>query len=351
MENIKEKNIVSFPPTSGSNPYYSLFYGALKSNGINKVDNNKPLSSEWITKESDDIDIVHFHWLVNYYDNPSLKRTIINALTFIQKLFLIKKSGKQLFFTCHNLFPHSSRNRLIDWVVRVFILHLSDTVIVHSNVAQKKIKKYFLKRKNVCVIPHGNYIGAYQNVVPKDQARDNFNLDKKDKVFLFFGSLQEYKGITDLITAFKALNSDNAKLIIAGKASDRSYGETLEALCKDDSSILLENRLLDDHELQVYFNAADVAVLPFKKILTSGSLLLAYSFGCPVLIPDLPALREYSNPEVAFYINENLTSALEHTISTLESTNVNFEEQVQEYIKHFNWKEVVKPVIQFIKEN
>ena len=40
-----------------------------------------------------------------------------------------------------------------------------------------------------------------------------------------------------------------------------------------------------DGEVQHYLLAADAVVLPFKEILTSGSAMLALSFGRPVVAP------------------------------------------------------------------
>ena len=45
-------------------------------------------------------------------------------------------------------------------------------------------------------------------------------------------------------------------------------------------------------ELQVYLNAADVVVLPYKDILTSGAAVLAMSFGKPVIAPKLGCVAE-----------------------------------------------------------
>ena len=39
-------------------------------------------------------------------------------------------------------------------------------------------------------------------------------------------------------------------------------------------------------------NAADVVVLPYRRITTSGAAMLAWSFGKPVIAPALPAFVE-----------------------------------------------------------
>ena len=45
-------------------------------------------------------------------------------------------------------------------------------------------------------------------------------------------------------------------------------------------------------DVPLYFAAADVVVLPFRKVTTSGSALLALSLGRPVVAPRLGALRD-----------------------------------------------------------
>ena len=47
-----------------------------------------------------------------------------------------------------------------------------------------------------------------------------------------------------------------------------------------------------DEDVEQYFVAADVLVLPYKFIYQSGVLFLAYSFGLPVIAFDVGTLRE-----------------------------------------------------------
>lgn len=48
-----------------------------------------------------------------------------------------------------------------------------------------------------------------------------------------------------------------------------------------------------DDDIQYFFRAADVVVFPFRKTQTSGSLMLALSFGRPVIAPAIATLPEY----------------------------------------------------------
>ena len=44
--------------------------------------------------------------------------------------------------------------------------------------------------------------------------------------------------------------------------------------------------------VEAYYEAADLVVLPYKRIYQSGVLLLSMSYGRPVLTSDLPAFME-----------------------------------------------------------
>ena len=46
-------------------------------------------------------------------------------------------------------------------------------------------------------------------------------------------------------------------------------------------------RFIGDNEIEQYFKAADVLVLPYTQIFQSGVLFMAYSFGLPVVATDV----------------------------------------------------------------
>jgi D-inositol-3-phosphate glycosyltransferase len=51
-------------------------------------------------------------------------------------------------------------------------------------------------------------------------------------------------------------------------------------------------RFIPDHEVEIYFKAADVLVLPYRDIFQSGVLFLAYSFGLPVIATDIGSFKD-----------------------------------------------------------
>ncbi len=117
----------------------------------------------------------------------------------------------------------------------------------------------------------------------------------------FFGRIRPYKGIEYLLAAFKLLSvsgAGNYRLIVAGEPKKGS-----EEYLHRDSAIRYARfqsraghperiQFIPDEEMELYFKAADVLVLPYKEIFQSGVLFLAYSFGLPVVATDVGSFRE-----------------------------------------------------------
>ena len=125
-------------------------------------------------------------------------------------------------------------------------------------------------------------------------------LGETENVALFFGVITPYKGLEVLLKAMARLKSGHGpvKLIIAGKVDKgfEAYGEELRALIrKHDLGGLLIERIeyIPDRDVEVYFKAADVLVLPYKYVYQSGVLFLAFRFGLPVIASDVGSLRTY----------------------------------------------------------
>jgi glycosyltransferase involved in cell wall biosynthesis len=107
---------------------------------------------------------------------------------------------------------------------------------------------------------------------------------------LFLGALRPYKGLEDLIQAFKDMPED-VRLLVAGVATPE-YGRHIRSLCGPDPRIVARTELVPEDELQVYYAAADAVVLPFRRVLTSGSAVGAMSFGRAVIAPATGCLPE-----------------------------------------------------------
>lgn len=91
------------------------------------------------------------------------------------------------------------------------------------------------------------------------------------------------------------------------------------AYTNKDADIIFDNRSIPDDEVSMYFDAADVVCLPFKTITTSGSVILAATYGKPIVTPRLGAIQDIPR-EVGVLYDPSQKDAVLHALEqALES--------------------------------
>jgi glycosyltransferase involved in cell wall biosynthesis len=207
------------------------------------------------------------------------------------------------------------------------------------------------------IIPHGNYMGIYPNSITKTVARNILNLSKEDFVFLFFGIIREYKGIDDLLIEFSKLvniyKENKIKLIIAGECIDIGLQKLIEKYQISLKDILIcESEYILDKDVQIFFNACDVVVYPFKKITTSGSVILALSFIKPIVCPRMGGLKELPN-NIGFFYNpkdkKGLLNCLEKAFANKDNLE-GMEKNVLRYVKNLSWDKIAEKTYKIYKK-
>ena len=150
--------------------------------------------------------------------------------------------------------------------------------------------------------PHGNYLGVFPNQVSRDAARDRLQLAADRFVYLFFGNARGYKGLADLVDTFRRAATRDSALLLVLREISRSPDlvPQLRTAAADDQRILIHaSRYFEAEEFQYFLNAADVVVLPFSAVLTSGSAIQALGFGKPLIVPRLGCLHGAWSPAAA----------------------------------------------------
>jgi D-inositol-3-phosphate glycosyltransferase len=149
------------------------------------------------------------------------------------------------------------------------------------------------------VIPFG-----INNTVPNSSmttidAKRMLGVRSSDKVMLCFGQIAPYKGLEYLVDAFSELakRDESYRLIIAGKVKpgQTEYWNKIRRKIDDSAfqdQIIVRIEHVPDEEVELYFKAADVLIIPYVNIFQSGVPFLAYSFGLPVIATDVGSLRQ-----------------------------------------------------------
>ena len=314
METQKRSELVYLPDWSRDNPYQKLLYGEIGRAGIPcRGLVGKDFTFGWLFGNRSSCRFIHLHWLFGVYDPTREGLSSKLAVLFLLKLIFARLLGYRIVWTVHNFVSHEPTNIKLELLVRKAVARLAHTVIAHCNHAKKLIvDNWKVSPEKVAVIPHGSYVGYYPNTVSREEARQNLGIGEEEFVYLFFGMLRGYKGIKPLVQSFKEIRElDNkVRLVIAGKPfTDEIRNEIEEMAAGDRISLFLE--YIPDAEVQMYFNACDIVVLPYQNVLTSGSAILAISFRRLVIVPAIGCMTELIGESLGVaYEDSGLASAM-----------------------------------------
>lgn len=241
------------------------------------------------------INIVHIHWIHEFISQRNKLFFIISSIRFLADVLIIRLTGLKIVWTVHNMVSHDSKFVDLElWTRRQFV-KLVDKIICLNQITLETItNEYKFDPDKAVVIPHGHYRDVYEPLIELNEARKELGLSQSGRLYLNFGLLRPYKGIEDLLQVWQK-NQDiftGDTLLIVGKPLDKSYAEKLQKLATEINGVIIKPHFIKNNKLHLYFSAANVVVLPFKKILNSGSLILAMSFGKPVIAPRLGGLLE-----------------------------------------------------------
>lgn len=292
---------------------------------------------------STDSKIFHILWLNRFV---YLDRTLLTLY--------YKALGKRLVFTAHNVNAgkRDGTDSALNRLTLRFMYRRLDHIIAHTEKMKRQLLEEFgVPEGNVTVIPCGINDMVSATNMTRAEARSRIGLGETDKVALFFGVITPYKGLEVLLTAMASLKSwrEPVKLIIAGKV-DRgfeAYEEELRGLIRqhDLGGRLVERiHYIPDRDVEIYFKAADVLILPYKYVYQSGVLFLAFRFGLPVIASDVGSLRDYVKEERTGLIcppgdPDGLAEAIKHYFDSplfrnLERTR----EEIRRYAeRNFSW--------------
>ncbi|NJR59650.1 MAG: glycosyltransferase family 4 protein [Cyanobacteria bacterium CRU_2_1] len=239
-------------------------------------------------------DVIHLHWVQKFCPLAHKKtpQAFLSTLKYLVGFIFLKLQGYKFVWTVHNTFSHDPKLPSIEYGFRWILSRICNDIIVMSEYGKQEFIQMFGRSQHIHIIPHGNYIGAYPNRISRSEARQKLGIAPDQKVFLHLGQLKPYKGINQLLVAFSQIRESDAVLLIAGSCKDDQLAEEIQQAARSDSRVLLKLEFIPDEDIQLYMNACDWVVLPYQKILNSGSALLALSFSRPVIVPQKGALTE-----------------------------------------------------------
>jgi glycosyltransferase involved in cell wall biosynthesis len=330
--------VLFLPDYAGSNPYQRQLARALRARGV-KVSmagaprrNLAPILWGWLRRGCPRV--VHLHWTHQYLGGADITPGPLVRARFIGQLRLLRLLGVRLVWTVHNLGSHEGARDPVEMAVHRRLVELCGAVICHCQAAvAAAVEAYQLTpelRQRLHVVPHGSYLGVYPNSTTRAQARDRLGIPHDARLLLFIGAVRPYKGLEDLLAAFRRLEHLGLRLIVAGRPRRPEAAAPLAAAAAADPRVSLRLDFVPGNQLQVLLNASDAVVLPFRDILTSGSMILAMSFGKAIVAPSMGCLPNtlpegggiLYDPDDPEALERALRSALDSDLEAMGARNL-----------------------------
>lgn len=263
-------------------------------------------------------DVLHFHWLHPYVRPWWVVLVTVPAV--ILQSFRVRARNGSVVWTIHNEQAHENKGLRLEWLAGRLMSKLASAVIVHNETAAAvAVRRFHVHPSKLRRVPHGHYIDWYPNDVGMGAARKALDLPGEAMIFAFVGSIRRYKGIEELVKAFAEIRDPEAHLLIAGQCDDPGLEDFLLEASRSDLRVHIHIGYVAKSEMQVYLNASDAVVLPYRRVLTSGAVLMAMSFGRACILPKHPGLKDMV-PEggALFYdpmVQKGLNGAMQQAIA------------------------------------
>lgn len=290
--------VLMCPDYRESNPYQSELIDALEARGVDV----SMTSGGWAfpllagVRRHGVPDVLHLHWLHRFVITKRRFPAVLAVLLGVRLCFelaVLRMLGVRIVWTVHNLLDHERAAPRSELAIRHAVARLADGLVVHCEAAAALVaEKYRLPERvsdRIRVVDHGNFADVYEDDVSQSTARERLDLPSGVPVVAFFGMIRPYKNIPGLIEAFKRVPGE-ARLLVVGNPWNEDVENRVRAASADDDRIHTVLEYVPEDEIQVYMRAADAVVLPFDSVLTSGSAVLAMTFGRAVVAPVMGCL-------------------------------------------------------------
>lgn len=230
---------------------------------------------------------------------------------YMQMRKLRKKHSWKLFATLFWPYFIHTPNDKVGFIKQLY--HRANRWILGRMLKQGIIEGLFVhteRMKQKLIRVYGAAAGQRLIVIPdpverlakgsQEEARSSLGLPRDKSVILFFGGLRWDKGPDILFDALPLVDGDWVA-IIAGEPGDigRTEVERCQEELQEPKRLIARLAIVPDGDMPLYFAAADVVVLPYRRAFkgTSGVLQNAAAAGKPVIAANVgevgPTTLEY----------------------------------------------------------
>lgn len=252
-----------------------------------------------------------------------------------------------LIFTCHNVFPHERFP--LDRFLTKLVLKKGNGFIVQSHLDEADLLT-INPDANYVVTPHPTYNAFKMQGMSKSAARELLQIDFAAPVLLFFGFVREYKGLNYLLDALPIIREQipDISLWIVGDF-DNQKERYLNIIAQNNlqHNIRLVEGYVPDCEVEKYFAASDLVVLPYISATQSGIVQIAYGFEKPVVVTNVGGLPDVvENGKTGYVVPSHNPDAIAEAVIHFfqDDTHIDWETNIKNKAQQFSWETMVSRI-------
>lgn len=347
-----------FPYKPNWDPHQQLLSAGLEGEGCQVL---RIAPRKWFALQhafGHDVDILHLDWPHDFYNGRTALRRALKRAMYLHGLRGARR--RRLVWTAHNLITHDATDVGYETRMLQCLIDACAGVVCTSRAGEEMLRHHYRLPEGLAVrvIPlPGHYVDWYPNTTSREQARDRLGLQDAGRVVLSLGRLLPYKGLEELVGAFDRVASAGDALILAGWGPHPEFIAALNALAEPvravGRKVIISPEAVPREDVQLYYNACDLAAYPFRRILTSGSVMMAMSFGRCFVAPRMGAIPDVA-PSRAFFgyaadDEDGLASALQQGLATPDLAARGAEAKAHA-VNVFDWGRVARQATDFYRD-
>jgi glycosyltransferase involved in cell wall biosynthesis len=260
---------------------------------------------------------------------------------------IILSNQKRFISTIHDLGPFETRFTRIpmEKFLIKYAIKKSTYITTCSEFIRREIN-YYIPSANI-----NNIFNLYSAIedkyrpLSKEAQKLKENLNIKGPVLLYIGRIAKYKGVNDIIKAYKIAKKKipNLNLIMGGKpdfSMERTYQEWKQKY-KDIYFV----GFISEKEIPIYYSMGDVFVTYSYASEGFGlTPIEAIACGTPVICSSMVAYREVLQDNAIFVPPKNPQKLAQEIVNLLKDDTMRrtLIENAQEFIKRYTWASVGK---------
>jgi glycosyltransferase involved in cell wall biosynthesis len=283
-----------------------------------------------------DADVVHYQWLTI----PPLDVRLLPP-------------KRPRVMTAHYILPPQPSRRQLRSAHRVF--GAMDAVVAHSEHGAARLRDEIgLDPAKVRIVPHGSF--DYLTKLPEEKPLPEELGGAEGPAILSFGLLRPYKGIENLLEAYRrlavAVPAPPELWIVGNPRMD--VAPLRELADRAPGRVRFVTRFVEDAEIPAIFRRADLLVLPYLDAEHSGVLYTGLAFGKPMVLSAVGGFPEVAATGAARLVPPgdvpSLASALEQLVGDEGARAELAAAAARAAAGPFSWDEAARRTIDLYRE-